>query len=107
MSSFMANMSTVSVGVIGYGGSSKLFHLPYIQAAPAIKIYAILQRVPAPVGLSPPGSHCTIDYPEAKHYQDLDKFLADKGIDLVLICTGPETHAELAIACLNAKKHGE
>jgi predicted dehydrogenase len=58
------------------------------------------------VGPAPPGTHCTIDLPHVKHYRDLESFLEDDEIKLVMICTAPDTHAELAIACLNAGKNG-
>lgn len=33
--------------------------------------------------------------------------MADKKIDLVVVATGHDSHADLAIAALNAGKHGE
>ena len=67
-----------------------------------------MQRSDAPAPSSDPekGKHCTIDYPEAKHYQTADGFFADRNIDLVIVCTQHESHAELAIQALEAGKHG-
>jgi len=33
-----------SVGVIGYGLSAKVFHIPLISVVPEFKLYAIVQR---------------------------------------------------------------
>jgi predicted dehydrogenase len=92
----------IKVGLVGYGGSARLFHLPFIKAVPELEIHAILQR-------SPPGSatpHCTIDYPHVKHYQELGGFLGDEQIQLVVICSATSTHVSIATAALKAGKHG-
>jgi predicted dehydrogenase len=101
-------MAPINIGFIGYGFSTKCFHLPFIIPNPDLKVYAFLQRA-AP----PPSSanaekvtHCTIDYPEAKHYQTADDFFADKEIELVIVCSHHDTHAEFAERALEAGKHG-
>ena len=38
-------------------------------------------------------------------YERLEDFLADQEIELVIVCTPNNVHAELSIACLNAGKH--
>jgi hypothetical protein len=74
-----------------------------------LKVYAFLQRSPPPPASSNPekGKHFTIDYPEAKHYQTAGGFFADKDIDLAIVCTRHESHAELAEQALLAGKHGK
>ncbi|KAK8847729.1 hypothetical protein IAR55_005588 [Kwoniella newhampshirensis] len=100
-------MSKIRVGFIGYGTSVRLFHLPFVQAIPDIEVYAFLQRSEAPSANSSHGEgvHCTLDHPEARHYRTLPEFLADKKIDLVVICTKPATHAEIALQAIEAGKH--
>jgi len=101
-------MSPINVGFLGYGFSTKSFHLPFILPNPDLKVYAFLQRSPAPSTRSgiEPGNHCTVDYPDAKHYQTADDFFADSNIDLVIVCTHHDTHAEFAERALLAGKHG-
>ena len=97
-------MAPIRVGLMGYGFSTKCFHLPYITPNPDFEIYAFLQRK-EPSKDAQPGDHCTIDYPNAKHYRTADDFFADKNIDLVCVCTAVASHAEFAEKALKAGKH--
>ncbi|KAF8851083.1 NAD(P)-binding protein [Acephala macrosclerotiorum] len=98
-------MAPLNVGLMGYGFSTKSFHLPFILPNPDLKVYAFLQRAPAPSGKVEKGKHCTVDYPAAKHYQTADEFFADPNIDIVIVCTHHDTHAEFAEKALLAGKH--
>ena len=102
-------MSPINVGLMGYGFSTKSFHLPFILPNPDLKVYAFLQRAQAPSNKSgiEAGKHCAVDYPDAKHYQTADEFFADENIDLVIVCTKHDTHAEFAERALLAGKHGK
>lgn len=102
-------MAPINVGIVGYGFAAKAFHLPFITANPDYNVAAILQRVAAPADPStaPAGSHCTVDYPKAKHYRTADEFFADSGIELVVVATHGDTHALFAEKALTAGKHGE
>ncbi|KAK5111745.1 hypothetical protein LTR62_004665 [Meristemomyces frigidus] len=96
---------TIKVGLMGYGFSTKCFHLPYILPNPDLEVYAFLQRKEAPKDTTEEGVHCTIDYPKAKHYRTADEFFGDKEIDLVCVCTAVASHAEYAEKALQAGKH--
>lgn len=99
-------MAAIKVGIIGYGGSAKSFHLPFILPNPDLEVYAFLQRAPPPPNPSEvkPGTHCTVDFPEAKHYRTADDFFADDQIDLVVVCSSG-AHGEFAERALGAGKH--
>jgi predicted dehydrogenase len=101
-------MAPLNVGFMGYGFSTKCFHLPFVLPNPDLKVYAFLQRSAAPASKEgvEKGKHCTVDFPDAKHYRTADDFFADKNIDLVLVCTHHDTHAEFAERALRAGKHG-
>ena len=101
-------MAPIRVGLLGYGFSTKCFHLPFILPNPEYKVHAFLQRKEAPQDKSnvEAGVHCTIDHPDAKHYRTADEFFADKDTDLVIVCTGHDSHADLAEKALKAGKHG-
>ena len=101
-------MAPINVGLMGYGFSTKCFHLPFILPNPNLKVYAFLQRAQAPSDKSgaEAGKHCAVDYPNAKHYRTADDFFADPNIDLVIVCTQHDTHAEFAERALLAGKHG-
>ncbi|KAK1757825.1 hypothetical protein QBC47DRAFT_377055 [Echria macrotheca] len=98
-------MAPIKVGFIGYGGSTKSFHLPFVLPNPDLHVYAFLQRAAAPENPSEakPYSHCTIDFPDAKHYRTADEFFADEAIELVIVCT--HQHAEFVEKALVAGKH--
>lgn len=100
-------MAPIKVGIVGYGFSTKVFHLPFILPNPELEVYAFLQRAAAPTDPSqtPRWGHCTIDFPKAKHYRTTDEFYGDEQIELVIVCTG--THEEFVEKALLAGKHGE
>ena len=102
-------MAPINVGLMGYGFSTKSFHLPFILPNKDLKVVAFLQRAAAPApGLDvTPGKHCTVDYPDVKHYRTAEEFFADPNIELVIVCTHHDTHADFAERSLLAGKHGE
>lgn len=103
-------MSTpLNVGFVAYGNSTKKFHLPFVLPNKDLNVYAFLQRAEAPSSSSTveAGRHCTVDFPKAKHYRTADDFFADSNINLVIVCTQHDTHAEFAEKALLAGKHGE
>lgn len=104
-------MAPIKTGIVGYGFSTKCFHLPYILPNPELEVYAFLQRAAAPPpncdpSEAPRWGHCTIDFPQAKHYQTADEFFADQAIDLVVVLTGHDSHGEFVERALRAGKHG-
>lgn len=100
-------MAPIKVGIIGYGHSTRVYHLPYIVHNPSFEIFAFLQRKEKPSVRGKEGTHCKDDFPDARWYRTIDDFLADKEIDLVLVLTGHDSHAELSEKSLLAGKHGE
>ncbi|KAK6346822.1 hypothetical protein TWF696_006930 [Orbilia brochopaga] len=100
-------LNVINVGFVGYGGATKRFHLPFILPNQDLNVYAFLQRAeaPAPGSSAEKGSHCTVDFPTAKHYRTSEEFFADPSIDLVVVCTRHDTHAEFAEKALLAGKH--
>lgn len=100
-------MSTIKVGIVGYGGSAKKFHLPFISAIPEYEVVAILQRAAAPADptSAPKGSHCTVDFPNVKHYRTAEDFFGDASIQFVVVATHTDTHASFAKQALEAEKH--
>jgi len=99
-------MAPIKIGIIGYGFSAKCFHIPFILPNPDLKVHAFLQRAAAPKDKSAVSGwgHCTVDFPEAKHYRTADDFFADPDIDLVIICT--HAHEEFIERALTTGKHG-
>ncbi|KAK5271131.1 hypothetical protein LTR40_014030, partial [Exophiala xenobiotica] len=101
-------MDPIKVGIIGYGFSTKCFHLPFILALhERFTVVAFFQRTQAPEDPKAvqPGSHCSVDHPEAKHYRVATEFFADPEIEVVIVCSKTDTHAEYAERALLAGKH--
>lgn len=90
---------TFNVGIVGYGMSAKIFHIPFITQTPQLKLHAIVQRSPKE------GNSAPADYPDLKHYTDYKDLFADSDVDLVVISTPPGNHFELTKAALEAGKH--
>lgn len=101
-------MSHIKVGFVGYGNSAKTYHLPYLQPVKELQVYAFLQRAAAPSAeAATPGSHCTVDFPQAKHYRTEEDFFADPEIELVIVTTHTDTHGTFARKAIDAGKHGK
>lgn len=98
----MPRKTPVRFGIIGYGKSSRVFHLPYITRNPDIEVVAFLQRSEP----TPGTPHCTTDYPKAVWHKTIEDFCADRNIDVGVILTRQDTHAELGIKVLESGKHG-
>lgn len=92
--------SKFNVGVIGYGLSAKIFHIPFINAAPDFNLYAIVQRSPKP------GDDARTDHAAVRVYRTADELVADDQVHVVIVTTSPASHLQLARQALEAKKHG-
>lgn len=90
---------TFNVGVVGYGLSAKVFHIPFITTTPNLTLHSIVQRSPQP------GNSAPADHPSAKHYTSSDSLIADPEVDVIVITTPPDTHFALTKASLEAGKH--
>lgn len=103
---YLRAMAPIKVGIVGYGFSAKCFHLPFILPNPELEVHAVLQRAPAPLDPSQVKGwgHCTVDFPQAKHYRTPDEFFADSAIELIIVCT--HSHEEFVEKGLLAGKHG-
>ena len=88
-----------NVGIIGYAFSAKTFHIPFIEATPALNIYAFVQRHPKP------DDDAAKDYPNAKVYRSTEELVKDPDVDLVVVTTPPTSHFELAKTALENGKH--
>lgn len=95
----MANKK-FNVGIIGYGLSAKIFHIPFVNDAEDFNLYAVVQRNPQPE------NDAKKDFPNIKSYRSTEEMVQDGEVDVVVVTTTPETHLELATMALRAKKHG-
>ena len=91
---------TWNVGVVGYGFSAKVFHIPFVQEVPELKLYAVVQRTPKP------DDDAEKDHPGIKSYRTTEEMVKDEGVDVVIITTAPDSHFELTKLALESGKHG-
>ncbi|KAH6603184.1 hypothetical protein Trco_007959 [Trichoderma cornu-damae] len=90
---------TFNVGVVGYGLSAKVFHIPFIITTPGLKLHSIVQRSPKA------GDSAPADYPSLKHYTSSDDLVADSEVDVIVVTTPPDNHFDLTKKALEAGKH--
>ncbi len=92
---------TIRCGLIGYGGAFNmgLTHGRQIEAVPGLELRAVCDIDPART------AQAAEDWPGIETYNDAEEMLEKADIDLVTVITPHNSHAELAILCLNAGKH--
>lgn len=86
----------IGVGLIGYGLGGRAFHAPYVRITPGMALRAVVSRDPTKVHADLPGMHVV---------PDVAALLAEPGIDLVVVSSPDELHAEHALAAIRAGKH--
>lgn len=94
----MTPQTPLRVGVIGTGGIAGL-HLQAYQKNPDVDLVAV-----ADMNLDR-AKTVADQYGASKAYADPAELLADKCVDAVSVCTWNNTHAEFAIAAIEAGKH--
>ncbi|KAF9534158.1 hypothetical protein CPB83DRAFT_803853 [Crepidotus variabilis] len=88
--------------VLGVGLSGLTFHVPFILALPELfELHSVLERNPQTEG----GKVKERFDVAPKIHRSLDKVLADKDIELVIIGTPNQTHYDFAKAILQSGKH--
>ena len=87
------------VGIIGYGLSAKIFHIPFITAVKDFKLHGIVQRSPKP------DDDAGKDWPNVKVYKSADELCTDPEVDVVVVTTAPISHFELAKMAIENGKH--
>lgn len=92
----MSDTADIGVGLIGYGLGGRAFHAPYVAVTPGMTLRTVVSRDPAKV-------HA--DLPNMRVVPSVDALLAEPGIDLVIVSSPDELHAEHALAAIAAGKH--
>ncbi|KAL8713637.1 MAG: hypothetical protein Q9225_006738, partial [Loekoesia sp. 1 TL-2023] len=92
-------LRTYNVGVIGYGASAKVFHIPLLEVVPELNLYAVVQRHPTP------DNDASKDHSGIKSYKTAEEMVKDASMDIVVVTTTPATHFELAKLALENGKH--
>lgn len=94
------SLTHYNIGIIGYGLSAKVFHIPLILTVSDFRLHAIVQRSPKL------DDNAKKDHPDVKVWRSADEMVADEKLDVVVVTTAPDTHLSLAKLALEAGKHG-
>lgn len=92
----MTSPRKFQVGIVGYGLSANVFHVPFVLASPKFELRAIAQQ---------DGDSARTEHPTVTFYKDADELFKNPAIDLVVLSTPPPTHYGLAVKALNAGKN--
>ena len=90
-----ARLSSLRAGLVGYGLGGRVFHAPLLVGADFV-IVAILTNSPERV------AQAQQDFPHAQICSTMEELLG-VGLDLVVISSANEVHAEQALASIEAK----
>jgi predicted dehydrogenase len=88
----------VRLGIIGCGYVTLDRHLPALRHVPEIEVVALADAV------SGRAAEAARQVPGARAV-DVEALLGDGRVEAVAVCTPPATHADVAIAALDAGKH--
>ncbi|HEX9026610.1 MAG TPA: oxidoreductase [Clostridium sp.] len=87
----------LTIGYIGNGKSTNRYHLPFVLQRKNIKVKTVYQRNPK--------NESWKRIAEVNYTSDLDELLNDKDIQLIVICTGHDSHYDYAKMILEHNKH--
>ncbi len=90
---------TLGVGLLGYSPHVGKNHGVGIAATPGLDFNAVCDANPEML------KQARSDFPLAKTYDSAEVFMKDPDLDLVVICTPPNTHARLSMEMMAAGKH--
>src|ERR1700722_265133 len=86
--------------VVGHGLAGRAFHCPLIRRQPGLNLHGIVARdeLVRSQALELWGQ-------DVRGYSDLDDALSDPDVDLIVIATPHDSHADLAVRALESGKH--
>lgn len=87
----------LTIGYIGNGKSTNRYHIPFVLQRDNIKIKTIYQRNPK--------REVWDRIENVKYTSDLNEILNDNEIDMIVVCTGLDSHYEYAKLVLEHNKH--
>lgn len=92
----MSLHTPISTALLSYGMSGKVFHAPLLEAHPGFRITKVLERS---------RQYVRERYPHVESVSTLHDILDDQTIELVVVNTPHDTHADLARQALERGKH--
>jgi scyllo-inositol 2-dehydrogenase (NADP+) len=90
--------STIKVGILGYGFAGRGFHAYLLTHEPRLQLTAVASRDPGR------RRQAETDYP-VRTFETLEAMLSEGNVDLVILATPHDVHAEEAVSVMDAGKH--
>ena len=94
-----AESQTLGVGILGYAPSVGQYHGIGASTTPGLALRSVCDLNPARL------EQARVDFNDCKTYESSDAFAGDPSVDIVIVATAPNTHAQLCLDMLNAGKH--
>lgn len=88
----------VHYAIIGFGSAAQTIHLPLLAFEPRLRLRGVMARGAQTRDLAKSKHDCAV-------YATLEEALRDDELDLVIITTPHDSHAQIAIEALRAGKH--
>ncbi len=89
-------MGGIRAGVVGFGLAGQVFHAPMIDAVDGLELAGVVERSKR---------EAETRYPGIRTYASLEAMLEDSTLELIVIATPNEAHAELAKRALAASRN--
>jgi scyllo-inositol 2-dehydrogenase (NADP+) len=86
----------VRVGLVGFGKSAKVFHVPFLLTMKEFEVTAVLERH---------ANEAEKVFPDITTVRTIDELVQRNDVDLVVITTPNDTHFPYAAKALRAGKH--
>ncbi len=85
--------------VVGAGLAGRFFHAPLIVRQPGLRLAGFVARS------AETRASALAQWEGTRGYADIDEALADESVDLIVLATPHDTHADLTVRSLAAGKH--
>ena len=89
-------MRKVKTGIVGYGKSAKVFHIPFLSTMNEFEITAVLERH---------GEESKKQLPGIRVAKSIEELIKEDDTELIVVTTPNDTHFEYASKALMAGKH--
>ncbi len=89
-------MTTIRVGLVGFGMAGRVFHGPLLSSVEGVELAAVMERS---------SSRAAERYPQITTYRSLEEMLGDESLGLFVVATPSATHFDVARQALRAGKN--
>jgi predicted dehydrogenase len=95
----MVNRDSLGIGILGYAPSVGRIHGLGAECTSGLALKAVCDQNQERL------NQAQKDFPEVRNYDSAEKMVDDPDVDLVIIATPPNSHAQLCLQMMKAGKH--